>query len=115
MNTKMTLGAAVVAYLCLNEPALAAARAVYLTPVIGTPLFDPLFIETSQPAMLVIGTGDRFYSKDALAELTAAREFELTEIPDVDHSMNVAGDLSGTMVAVEKVVAATITFLQNGT
>ena len=51
-----SLGAAVVAHLCANEPGFSEARAGYLTPALGTPFFDPLFLDTRQSAFVAVGT-----------------------------------------------------------
>jgi predicted alpha/beta-hydrolase family hydrolase len=106
-----SLGAGLVAYLCGAEAALAGARAVYLTPALGTPLFDPLLARTSQPALLAMGTADRFYDPQALERLKAGRPFELVLVEGADHSMDVPGDLAASLQAVRQVVTAVLEFL----
>lgn len=106
-----SLGAGLVAYLCGAEPDLAQARAAYLTPALGTPLFDPLMARTSQPALLAIGTADRFYDREVLDKLRAARPLELVRVGGADHSMNVPGDLEASLAALQQVVTATVEFL----
>ena len=108
-----SLGAAVVAQLCANEPEFSEARAGYLTPALGTPFFDPLFLETSQPAYVAVGTADRFYSKEALENLQDKKPFELTLIESADHSMNVPGDLAASTESVRKVVEGLLAFLRD--
>ena len=110
-----SLGAAVVAQLCANDESFAAARAGYFTPALGTPFFDPLFIDTSQPAFVAVGTADRFYSSEVLEELQTKKPFTLALIEDADHSMNVSGDLAASTQSVRKVVEELLAFLQNGT
>ena len=109
-----SLGAAVVAYLCANEPGFSAARAGYLTPALGTPFFDPLFLDTRQSAYVAVGTADRFYSSEALEKLQRKKRFELTLIDGADHSMNVPGDLAASTESVRKVVEGLLTFVQDG-
>ena len=106
-----SLGAGLVAYLCGAEAALAGAPAAYLTPALGTPLFDPLLARTSQPALLAMGTADRFYDPQALERLKAARPFELVLVEGADHSMDVPGDLAASLRAVQQVVTAVLEFL----
>lgn len=110
-----SLGAAVVAQLCANDRSFAEARAGYLTPALGTPFFDPLFIETSQSAFVAVGTADRFYSSETLEELQSKKPFKLALVEGADHSMNVSGDLAASSESVRKVVEALLAFLQNGT
>jgi hypothetical protein len=110
-----SLGAAVVAQLCVGDQGFSEARAGYLTPALGTPFFDPLFIETSQSAFVAVGTADRFYSSEALEELRSKKPFELALVEGADHSMNVSGDLAASTESVRKVVEGLLTFLTNGT
>ena len=106
-----SLGSFIIAQLCVMEEGLEKARCEYLTPPIGTPFFDQIFIQTAQPAHLCIGTKDRFYSLQALEDLRAKRAFRLTLIEGADHSMNVAGDLDASIEAVGGVTQDGIDFL----
>ena len=110
-----SLGAAVVAQLCESDERFLEARAGYLTPALGTPFFDPVFIQTQQPSFVAVGTADRFYSSDAIEALRGQKEFELSLIEGADHSMNVKGDLQASSASVAEVVGALISFLQQGT
>jgi hypothetical protein len=92
---------------------LAAARAVYLTPALGTPFFDPFFVKTGQPAYFALGTQDRFYSAEVLERLRGQRPFELALIDGADHSLDVPGDLSASIEAVGRAVAGLLAFLRS--
>jgi hypothetical protein len=106
-----SLGCAVVAQLCIAEPGLASARAAYLTPMLGTSLFDPLFAQTAQPAYVAQGTADSFYDAGALESLRKAHAFSLTLIEGADHSLVVPGDLGASVAALERVTREVIAFL----
>jgi hypothetical protein len=106
-----SLGAGVVAHLCANVPDLVEARAAYLTPMIGTPLFDPAFVRTVQPAYLALGTADAFYEAQALETLQAGHPFALTVIEGGDHSLVVAGDWEASIEALRRVTREVVTFL----
>lgn len=106
-----SLGAGVVAYLCQSEPSLAESRAVFFTPALGTPLFDPILVEIHHPAYIAIGTQDRFYDTEILDTLKASRHFELTVIEGADHSMDVFGDLEASVNAVKRIVGEVGEFL----
>jgi hypothetical protein len=106
-----SLGAGVVAHLCANVPDLVKARAAYLTPMIGTPLFDPVFVRTVQPAYLALGTADAFYEAQALETLQAGHPFALTVIEGGDHSLVVAGDWEASIEALRRVTREVVTFL----
>ncbi len=106
-----SLGAGVAAYLAQAMPELSAARLVYLTPPLGTPLFDPNFVAAPQPAYVAIGTADRYYDETLLEGLRQRRSFELSEIDGVDHSLNAPGDIARSLAAVERVVREAGAFL----
>lgn len=106
-----SLGALVIAQLCNAVDELASAKAVYLTPPINTPFFGQLFLQTSQPAHIAIGTGDRFYTKETLEKLQSEREFGLTLIENADHSMDIEGDFEATFEGMKRVVREVVEFL----
>ena len=107
-----SLGAGVVAYLCQSEPSLTEARAIFLSPALGTPLFDPILVQIHHPSYIAIGTQDRFYDPEILDTLRASRPFELTVIEGADHSMDVLGDLDRSIGAVKRIVSEVVDFLQ---
>jgi alpha/beta superfamily hydrolase len=106
-----SLGAFIIAQLCGIEETLEAARCLYITPPLGTPIFDQMVHENSQPAHIAIGTKDRFYNVQALASLQTKRSFGLTLIENADHSMDVAGDLMASIEAVRRVTQEGIAFI----
>ena len=106
-----SLGAGVVAYLCQSEPSLAESRAVFFTPALGTPLFDPILVEIHHPSYIATGTQDRFYDPEILDTLRTSRHFELTVVEGADHSMDILGDIENSMMAVKKIVVEVVDFL----
>ena len=108
-----SLGALIIAQLCGSMIELENVKAVYLTPPISTPFFGQLFLQTSQLAHMVLGTGDRFYSEAALGELRSAREYGLTLIENADHSMDIHGDIEGTLEGMKRIVSEVVQFLDS--
>jgi acetyl esterase/lipase len=106
-----SLGCGIAAQLCLSEQALAGARAGYLTPMLGTSLFDPVFAQTRQPAYLAQGTADSFHDAAALEALRETRPFSLTLVEGADHSLIVRGDLAASIAGLERVTREVIEFL----
>jgi hypothetical protein len=106
-----SLGANIVAHLCQVEPALKDARAVFLTPPLGNPLFDSSFGVLKQQAYLAMGTADRFYNAERLEILKVTRPFELTLIEGADHSMDIEGELEASLDAVKRVVSEVVAML----
>jgi len=107
-----SLGAAVIAILLTMELDLDHAQAIYLTPPLGTPVFDPVFLETQAPAYLALGTADRFYDETRFNELLAKREFEYTLIAEGDHALNVEGDMDATLRGHASITRAVVEFAQ---
>jgi len=106
-----SMGSSLAAQLCTSEPELATARVAYLTPLVGSPLFDSLFTQTSQPAYFALGTADPLCDLVALEELRSARPFELTLIDGADHSLYVEGDLEASFGALRRVTSEVVAFL----
>ena len=106
-----SLGCGVIAFLCQTEPGLADSRAIYLTPPLGTVGFDPLFGETSQPALLVLGSADRFYEEGALENLLQQRDYEWLLLEGLVHSLDIPGDLSASLQAMETITERIIEFI----
>jgi dienelactone hydrolase len=107
-----SLGCGIAAQMCASEPGLASARAAYLTPMLGTSLFDPLFARTTQPAYVAQGTADSFYDAASWESLRRTRSFTLTLVEGADHSLVVPGDLAASLAALEKVTGEVIAFLK---
>jgi hypothetical protein len=106
-----SLGSFIIAQLCSIEEALGDARCLYLTPPLGTPFFDQLLQQGTQPAHIAIGTEDRFYNPLALEDLSEKRSFGLTLIENADHSMDVPGDLRASIEAVRRVTQEGVDFI----
>jgi hypothetical protein len=106
-----SFGAVVVAQLCAAMADARAGRAVYLTPPLGLPAFDNLFLQTSQPAHLIQGTADSFYDEKGLDRIRAARPFTQTVIRGADHSLVLAGDPEGTIAALKRACSDVVDFL----
>lgn len=105
-----SLGASLIALLCQQMELPEYVQAIYLTPPLG-PMFNPILLETTQDAMLAIGTEDRFYDANALKELEMGKSLQLVVIEGADHSMNVSGQLDSSVEAVRKVSQAVIDFI----
>ena len=107
-----SLGASVAARLCVAAPEVAAARVAFLTPLLGTPLFDPDFTRTAQPACLVTGTADSVFDEQALHALAAARPFRLVRVEGGDHSLIVGDGLGASLRALETALSEVLDFLE---
>lgn len=108
-----SMGSSVAARLCSSEPRLASCRTAYLTPLVGSPLFDTLFSQTTQPAYLALGTADPLCDLAALEGIRSVRPFELTLIDNADHSLYVEGDLEASFAALRRVTSEVVAFLSD--
>jgi acetyl esterase/lipase len=106
-----SLGAALVALLCQQLGLPAWTRAIYLTPPLG-PMFNPVFLETSPKACIVLGTGDRFFKEDLLLELSTRKEDRVIRVEGADHSMNLPGALGKSLEIMEQVSTEIVDFVQ---
>jgi dienelactone hydrolase len=108
-----SLGCGVVAFLAQTEEDLKEALTIYLTPPLGTPAFDPMFAMTHQPALVALGSDDRFYNPEAIQALQDKRDFDLVLIEGVDHSFDKPGDMATSLRAVETVTEKIFDFVTN--
>jgi predicted alpha/beta-hydrolase family hydrolase len=107
-----SLGASLVALLCQQISLPPWTRAVYLTPPLGA-MFNPIFLKTTQPACLALGTADRFYDAEALQALQEAKTFHLIQIEGADHSLNVKGNIMASLDGVKQVSEGVLTFIRS--
>lgn len=107
-----SLGSSVLAWLCREEGDLAQARAAYLTPLLGTPLFDAAFAASSTRAYVALGTEDRFYDSAALEKLQAQRPFALRLVPGQDHGLDFNGDLDASLWDLRSIVDELVAFFE---
>lgn len=105
-----SLGASVLAWLCRDAPDLESARAAFLTPLVGTPMFDAAFVESRMPAYVAIGTRDRFYDPAAIDRLRSQRAFQLRVIEGQDHSLDFDGELESSLKDLRTVVQDLVEF-----
>jgi hypothetical protein len=105
-----SLGASALAWLTRDEQSLASARSAYLTPLLGTPMFDAAFGGGSGPAYLAIGTLDRFYDSGALERLQSQRAFRLRIVEGQDHAFDFDGELESSLRDLRVVVEDLVDF-----
>lgn len=107
-----SLGAAIVAQLCIQDGPLSGARAAFLTPPLGMPEMAQFLENDGPPCYLAIGTNDRFYSEDSIENLGGGRAIHKLVINGADHSMDFEEDLPASLDAVQKVVSDLVAFIE---
>jgi predicted alpha/beta-hydrolase family hydrolase len=68
--------------------------------------------ECDTPSLTIIGTADPHYDVDYLERLALNQRHEILSIQDGDHSLDLAGDLEGSIVALRRVVDAIGEFVE---
>jgi predicted alpha/beta-hydrolase family hydrolase len=99
-----SLGTMAMAYLLEHEPRLSEATCIWLTPVLADIGVVRQLSSGIHASLVVIGTADPFYSEKLVHSLTAATNCEWIIIPGADHSLEVAGDLAGSMREFARVI-----------
>ncbi|MDQ3696075.1 MAG: hypothetical protein M3464_21020 [Chloroflexota bacterium] len=87
------------------------ARAVWLTPAFGLPNLTGLMTRCPDPSLIVIGDADHHYDTAALDTLRTTTKPEVLVIPGADHSLDLPGDVPGSVAALGRVMAAVERFL----
>ena len=109
-----SLGSSILAWLCRDQEDLASSPAAFLTPLLGTPMFDASFAAGSGPAYLGIGTLDRFYDPAALERLQAQRAFQLRVVVGQDHGFDFNGHLETSLRDLRTVIDDLVGFFDPG-
>jgi predicted alpha/beta-hydrolase family hydrolase len=86
-------------------------RAVWLTPLLRDERLQQQLRGCALPSLTIIGTADPHYDESMLHELAAKPEHEIMTITGADHSLELDGDISGSIRALESILAALDEFL----
>ena len=107
-----SIGTVAMAYLLTMTDRFAGpVRAVWLTPAFGLPHLTELMVRCPDPSLIVIGDADHHYDPAALARLRATTSPEVLVIPGADHSLEIPGDLTASIAALQQTMQAVERFL----
>ncbi len=107
-----SIGTMAMAYLLTMADRFAGpVRAVWLTPAFGLPHLTELMVRCSDPSLIVIGDADHHYDPAALARLRETTSPEVLVIPGADHSLELPGDLAGSIAVLRQTMEAVERFL----
>lgn len=101
-----SLGTLAMAHLLATEPGLEGARTVWLTPLLSNDRVWTELRRAGRPAVVAIGTADRFYDATRIAEARATPDVDAVVIDGADHSLELRGDVLGSLAALERVLRA---------
>ena len=108
-----SIGTLAMGRLLTTDPALALADSVWLTPLLTHDELRKQMRQCRGRSLFVIGTADRFYNADYLAEVQSATGGEAVVVDGADHSLLVEGDVIRSLNALEQMVRALQAFLRS--
>ena len=106
-----SLGTLAMTHLLEGDPRSKDARCIWLTPVLISPAVLAHIRSSGQRGLLVTGTGDPSYQPDLVADLLRTCHPASLVLPGADHSLELPGDVAGSVRAMEQVVRAVEAFL----
>ncbi|MDD5368334.1 MAG: hypothetical protein PHQ40_04570 [Anaerolineaceae bacterium] len=99
-----SLGTMAIAHLLGDKPEFAVAECVWLTPVLNDPLTFDRMLHGGKRGLVVIGSDDHYYLPDKLTALRGVTNISVKVHDHANHSLELPGDISGSIHIVEKVV-----------
>ncbi|MFH1084766.1 MAG: hypothetical protein V1772_03245, partial [Chloroflexota bacterium] len=106
-----SLGTLAIAHLLAGDPRCAAARCLWLTPVLIAPAVRAAMLTVGPSGLLVIGSADPFYEPALVDELLRACHPASLVLAGADHSLELPSDLMGSLRALEQMARAVLAFL----
>jgi len=106
-----SLGTLSMSHLLTSEPALADARAVWLTPLLRDERVCVALRKAPQPSLIVIGSADGSYEPALLDEIRASDRRRVLVIDGADHSLEIRNDMTRSLHVLGQVMDAIESFL----
>jgi hypothetical protein len=106
-----SLGTLAMGHLLTTESLPPTVNAIWLTPLVRFDFLREQIKAYAGRSLFVIGTADPHYDAERLAEVQQATHGEVVTIEGADHGMNIAGDMSASIKALDKIVQAVDMFL----
>jgi hypothetical protein len=106
-----SLGTLALSHLVSHPPSAAHARAIWLTPVLGTERFLENIRQWGGQSLFVIGTADPYYDENRLRELESATGGEALVIDGADHGLEIEGNVWRSLQELERIMRAIKAFL----
>lgn len=95
----------------LTESRFQTAQCVWLTPLLAFESLRHRISKTRPPSLFIIGTADQNYSPEYLAEVESATQGRSLVLPDVEHSLEVQGNVRRSLEALQAIVGAMQEFI----
>ncbi len=106
-----SLGTMEVAYLLKTKQDLPETKVIWLTPVLTDETILERLRQGDHPGLLAIGKVDPYYDPNILFELEGKANLRLCVYESANHSLEIPGDIPGSLRIMENLVASIDPFL----
>lgn len=106
-----SLGTLAMGHLITTDARLAQSPCIWLTPLVRNETLRQQIAQAKPRSLFVIGTADSHYDPACLTEVVEATQGQSLTIEGADHSLEIAGSIPELLRALERVVQAVATFL----
>ena len=107
-----SLGTLAMGHLLTTETLPPTVNAIWLTPLVRFDFLRAQIKAFAGHSLFAIGTADPHYDAECLAEVQRTTNGEVVTIEGADHGMNITGDMSGSIKALDNIVQAIDVFLE---
>jgi pimeloyl-ACP methyl ester carboxylesterase len=105
-----SLGTLAMGHLLATEPDLSQVEAIWLTPLLWNDTLRSQIQKFHPRSLFAAGSADPHYSADHLAKARDATQGKALVIEGANHSLEIDGDLMGSLEALRRVVEAVLNF-----
>ncbi len=109
-----SLGTRVMGYLFSQDQRFKDSLGIWLTPVFKSRHLREELRQSFQRSLFVIGTSDPHYERAYIEELSKREEFKVLVFEEADHSLEIDGDLLGSIDMVKRVVEEIREIIEGG-
>jgi len=105
-----SLGTIAIANLLASNETYSTARAVWLTPVLDMQLVRQGILDSLPRSFLAIGTNDPFYDATFIDQLKLDAPDQVMVVDHADHGLEIKDDLQQSLIELESLMQALLTF-----
>jgi pimeloyl-ACP methyl ester carboxylesterase len=106
-----SMGTLAMAHLLTEDPQPDRLQAVWLTPLLGREWVRAQIEQVRPRSLIAIGTADPRYDPTHVEQVREATRAELVLIEGANHSLDIPGDVVGSVRALERVMEGLAAFL----
>lgn len=107
-----SLGTRAMPQLLADEPLLKEASTIWYTPVWHEERVAAWLRQSSQPTLVVIGDADPLYDETLARDIATNKHCTLTVVPHADHSIEIPGNMIGSVRTLEHALLAVQRFVR---